>query len=94
VKTDRHGVQTRLPLGASAPGVRLLMLAIGVLSLAQFAVTTALAMALTHNRTRTRETAHYLSRVSRMSIPGHQLSSRWLVRLGIVKWPPLRRVPP
>jgi hypothetical protein len=53
-------VQTRLPLGASAPGVRLLMLAIGVLSLAQFAVTTALAMALTLNRTRTRETAHYL----------------------------------
>jgi CRP-like cAMP-binding protein len=42
--TNRRGVRTRLRLGAGAPGVRLLMVAFGVLSLAQFAVTTALAI--------------------------------------------------
>ncbi len=44
LKTNRRGMRTRLRLGASAPGVRLLMLAFGVLSLAQYAVTTALAI--------------------------------------------------
>jgi hypothetical protein len=41
---NRRGVRTRSRLGAGAPGVRLLMLAFGVLSLAHSAVTTALTI--------------------------------------------------
>jgi hypothetical protein len=44
LKLNRGGVGTRLRVGASAPGVRLLTLAFGVLSLAQSAVTMALAI--------------------------------------------------
>ena len=44
LKTNRAGVRTRWRLAAGAPGVRSLMLAFAVLSLAQYAVTTALAI--------------------------------------------------
>jgi CRP-like cAMP-binding protein len=44
LKTNRPGMRTRRRLAAGAPGVRSLMLAFAVLSLAQYAVTTALAI--------------------------------------------------
>jgi CRP-like cAMP-binding protein len=44
LKTNGRRVRRRLRLSAGAPGVRLLMVAFGVLSLAQFAVTTALTI--------------------------------------------------